>query len=159
MEIRTFRESDRAALKAITVICFEGVGIDHNIEERYGLINGHDWRWRKARHIDDDIAANAAGIFVAEVAGEVVGYITTRIDDASKIGTIPNLGVLPEHRGQGIGRQLIATATAHATDAGMAFLRIETLAQNLIGQQFYPSEGFAEIARQIHYIKPLGPRA
>jgi len=155
MKIRPFQENDRAPMKAITAICFAGVGIDYNIEQRFGVINKMDWRSRKVRHIDDDIAANIAGIFVAEEAGEVVGYITTRIDPESKIGTIPNLGVLPAHRGAGIGRQLIETATAYAKAEGMAYLRIETLDQNAIGQYLYPSSGFEEIARQIHYLKPL----
>jgi ribosomal protein S18 acetylase RimI-like enzyme len=155
MNIRPFQEADRASIKAITAICFAGVGIDYNIEQRYGVINRMDWQSRKVRHIDADIAANAAGIFVAEEAGEVIGYITTRIDQTSKIGSIPNLGVLPAHRGAGIGRQLIETATAYAKAEGMAYLRIETLDQNPIGQYLYPSCGFEEIARQIHYIKPL----
>ena len=34
--------------------------------------------------------------------------------------------------------------------------RIETLAHNAVGQHFYPSMGFEEVARQIHYVKPLG---
>ncbi len=155
MNIRLFQEADREAIKAITAICFAGVGIDYNIEQRYGVINGMDWQSRKVRHIDADITANAAGIFVAEEAGEVIGYITTRIDQESKIGSIPNLGVLPAHRGAGLGRQLIETATAYAKAEGMAYLRIETLDQNPIGQYLYPSSGFEEIARQIHYIKPL----
>lgn len=155
MKIRAFQEADREAIKTITAICFEGVGIDYNIEQRYGIINEMDWRSRKVRHIDDDIAANAEGIFVAEDAGTVVGYITTRIDHASLIGSIPNLGVLPVHRGAGIGRKLIETATAYAKAKGMSYLRIETLDQNPIGQYLYPSCGFEEIARQIHFIKPL----
>lgn len=155
MEIRPFEEADRETIKAITAICFAGVGIDYNIEQRHGLINGMDWQQRKVRHIDDDIAANAAGIFVAEADGEVIGYITTRVDHASKIGSIPNLGVLPAHRGAGIGRQLIERATAYAKVEGMLYLRIETLDQNPIGQYLYPSAGFVEIARQVHYIKPL----
>ena len=155
MKIRLFQEADREAIKAITAICFAGVGIDYNIEQRYGVINGMDWRARKVRHIDDDIAANAAGIFVAEADGQVVGYVTTRIDPASQIGSIPNLGVLPAYRGHGLGRTLIETAQTYAKAQGMLYLRIETLEQNPIGQHLYPSSGFVEVARQIHYIMPL----
>lgn len=155
MIIRPFGEADRAAIKEITAICFEGVAIDHAIEQRYGLVDGKDWRYRKVRHIDADIAANAGGIFVAEIDGTVIGYITTRIDPESKIGSIPNLGVLPTHRGAGIGRKLIETAVAYAKAQGMLHLRIETLAHNQIGQYLYPSSGFQEIARQVHYVMPL----
>lgn len=156
MIIRQFREADREAIKTITAICFEGVAIDHAMEERYGLIDGKDWRYRKVRHIDADIAANAAGIFVAEEEGQVVGYITTRIDQDTKVGGIPNLGVLPAYRGQGLGRQLIETAIAYAKKQGMLYLRIETLAHNPIGQYLYPSCGFQEVTRQVHYVMPLG---
>ena len=155
MLIRKFQEADRDAIKAITAICFEGVAIDYAMEERYGLIDGKDWRYRKVRHIDNDITANADGIFVAEIDDQVIGYITARIDQETKVGGIPNLGVLPGYRGAGIGRQLIATAVVYAKEAGMLYLRIETLAHNPIGQYLYPSCGFQEVARQVHYVMPL----
>ncbi|MBX3014523.1 MAG: GNAT family N-acetyltransferase [Caldilineaceae bacterium] len=155
MLIRPFREADREAIKTITAICFEGVAIDHAIEVRYGLVDGKDWRYRKVRHIDADIAANAAGIFVAEIDGVVIGYITTRIDPETKVGSIPNLGVLPAQRGAGLGRRLIETAIAYAKGQGMLHLRIETLAHNAIGQHLYPSCGFQEVAQQVHYVLPL----
>jgi ribosomal protein S18 acetylase RimI-like enzyme len=159
MLIRHFCEADRAAIKVITAICFEGVAIDHAIEERYGLVDGKDWRYRKVRHIDADIAANADGIFVAEAEGQVIGYITTRIDHETKVGSIPNLGVLPAHRGAGLGRRLIETAIAYAKAQGMIHLRIETLAHNPIGQYLYPSCGFQEVARQVHYVMALEVRS
>ncbi|MBN1876072.1 MAG: GNAT family N-acetyltransferase [Anaerolineae bacterium] len=155
MIIRRYQESDRELLYAITAVCFEGVSIDYNIEARYGLIAEKDWQWCKLRHIEADIAANPTGIFVAEEANTVIGYITTRVDADSKIGWIPNLGVLPAHRQQGVGRQLMDTALAYFVTEGMLYARIETLAHNVIGQHFYPGAGFEEVAQQIHYIMPL----
>jgi ribosomal protein S18 acetylase RimI-like enzyme len=155
MMIRRYEEADRESTNAITAICFAGVSIDYGIEVKYGLIAGKDWRWRKVRHIDDDIAANAEGIFVAEEDGKVVGYVTSRVDHDSKIGWIPNLAVLPEYQQRGIGKDLIETALTYMAEAGMLYARIETLAHNKVGQHFYPSMGFEEVARQIHYIMPL----
>jgi ribosomal protein S18 acetylase RimI-like enzyme len=156
MMIRRYGETDRESIKAITAICFAGVSIDFGIEVKYGPIDGKDWRWRKVRQIDDDIAANAEGIFVAVENGKVVGYVTSRVDHDSKIGWIPNLAVLPEYQQHGIGKVLIETALTYMTEAGMLYARIETLAHNTVGQHFYPSMGFKEVARQIHYIMPLG---
>lgn len=153
--IRRYEEADREPIKAITAICFEGVSIDSGIEVKYGLIGGKDWRWRKVRHIDDDIAANADGVFVAVENGEVVGYVTSRVDHDSKIGWIPNLAVLPEYQQRGIGKDLIEIALVYMAEAGMLYARIETLAHNAVGQHFYPNMGFVEVARQIHYIMPL----
>jgi ribosomal protein S18 acetylase RimI-like enzyme len=153
--IRSYREADLDTLKAITVICFENVSIDANIERRFGRVGEHDWQWRKARHIDADVEAHPQGVFVAEVGGEVVGYITSRADDESRVGWIPNLSVLPAMQGQGIGRALMERCLDYLRDAGMRLAKIETLMQNDVGSTFYPSVGFEEVARQIHYAMPL----
>ena len=153
--IRKYRPSDLETLRQITAICFEGVSIDKNIEDKFGLINELDWKQRKMPHINDDVEANAEGIFVAEVDGEVVGYITTSVNHQTKIGGIPNLSVHPKSQQRGLGRQLIDTALAYLKGEGMLYARIETLEQNQIGTAFYPKMGFVEIARQIHYIRPL----
>ena len=39
--------------------------------------------------------------------------------------------------------------------SGMRYAKIETLEQNRKGQAFYPSVGFQEVARQIHYLMRL----
>ena len=65
--IRPYRPSDLDTLKEITAICFDGVAIDKNIEEQFGLIGAKDWKWRKLRHIDNDVAGeNAESVFVFE---------------------------------------------------------------------------------------------
>ncbi len=154
--IRPFRPDDLERLKEITAVCFEGVSIDRNIEERFGLVGGRDWRFRKLRHIDADVAgANGRGVFVFEEAGEVVGYISTRLDAATRIGHIPNMAVQPARQGRGIGRRLMDHALAFLRAEGMEAVRIETLEQNPIGSRFYPEMGFHEVARQIHYLMRL----
>jgi ribosomal protein S18 acetylase RimI-like enzyme len=153
--LRTFRPGDLDRVKAITVEGFDGVSIDRNLENLHGVVAGRDWQWRKRRHIDADLAREPQGLFVAEAGGEVVGYITTWLDREAGIGFIPNLAVAATHRGAGIGRRLIEHALDYFRASGMAYARIETLEQNPIGQKLYPSCGFVEVARQIHYGMPL----
>ena len=153
--IRSFHPGDLERIKAITIEGFAGVSVDHGIEQRFGEVAGHDWRWRKARHIDDDVAAHAAGIFVVEAAGEVVGYITTRVDTEAGKGRIPNLAVTAAARGHGLGRALIEHALDYLRGQGMEIAVIETMASNPVGQSLYPSCGFEEIGRQIHYARRL----
>ena len=153
--IRRYQDEDLDALKEITVESFRGVSIDERIELAFGRIGGKDWRWRKARHIDEDVAAHREGIFVAVDGNRVVGYITSRIDPESKIGWIPNLAVRADYRGHGLGRRLMETCLDYLRSAGMEYAKIETLTCNEIGSRFYPSVGFREVARQIHYVKPL----
>ncbi len=153
--IRKYRDSDLETLRQITAVCFEHVSIDKNIEDRFGVISGVDWKERKKAHIDHDVNRNADGVFVAELDGEIAGYVTTDVDFQSKIGDIPNFAVEPRFQRRGIGRQLLETALAYLKQSGMLHARIATLEQNQIGAELYPRMGFAEVARQIHFIQPL----
>ena len=155
MNIRKYRDSDRDVLKEITAEAFDGVSIDQNIERIFGLVGGTDWKWRKKRHIDRDVEANPEGIFVAEAEGEVIAYITTQLDEATGIGWIPNMAVVGQWQGKGVGKALLEAALQYLKQSGMRFVKIETLAQNELGAEWYPRLGFEEVARQIHYLMEL----
>ena len=111
--IRKYRDSDLETLRQITAVCFEHVSIDKNIEDKFGVIAGVDWKERKKAHINHDVNRNADGVFVAEVDGEIAGYVTTDVNPKSKIGDIPNFAGEPRFQGRGIGRQLLESALAH----------------------------------------------
>lgn len=155
MCIRPFRPDDLPAIKQITIEAFTGVSIDEGMEQLFGEINGHDWKWRKARHIDQDAGRDPAGIFVAEMDGRIVGSICTYQDRPAGIGHIPNLSVHRDYRGRGLGRKLIAFALAHFRRSGLTHAKIETLVQNDAGNALYRSFGFREVAQQIHFLADL----
>lgn len=156
MVIRRYQESDREAVKQISAVCFEGVSIDHHIERLCGPIAGKNWAWRKKLQIEDDINKYPDGIFVAETDDAVVGFITTRVDPAKKIGSIPDLAVLPAQRRKGLAQRLMDEAMAHLQEKGMEYVRIDTLEGNAVCEHFYPQRGFQEVGRVIHYIKAIG---
>lgn len=153
--LRAGGPADFDVLKRLTVEAFEGVTLEQNIEAALGVLQGHDWRWRKGRHLDEDVALNPVGLFVAEAEGRVVGYITTRVDRESGKGRIPNLAVAAEFRGHGLGRQLIDHALDYFRREGLTYAVIETMAQNAIGQHLYTTMGFVEVARQVHFAMKL----
>ncbi len=155
INIRPFRSGDVEPIKELTAQTFAGVSLEQNVENLLGLLEGHDWRWRKARHIDDDVARNPGGIFVAETEGRIVGYITTLVDKDAGRGRIPNLAVDPNFRGNGLGRRLIERALDYFRSVGLCYAMIETMEQNEIGRHLYPSCGFEEVARQVHYARKL----
>lgn len=155
MLIRSFRSEDLPTLKRIMVAAFDGVSIDQGMQKLFGVIHGHDWQWRKARHLDEDAARDPSGIFVAEINGRIVGFISTWQDREAGIGHIPNLSLEPDCRGKGFGRQLIEFALQRFRDAGLTHAKIETLEQNAIGNHLYTSLGFREVARQIHFVAEL----
>ena len=153
--IRAYRASDLPELRRITVESFGSVALEQMLEHKFGVWNGRDWKARKADHIDDDVAACAEGCFVAEREGELMGYITIRLDRVNSKGRIPNLAVVEAARGLGLGRRLIMHAIDFMREEGIKIAQIETMASNAIGQHLYPSCGFEEVGRQVHYAMKL----
>ena len=158
MNIRKYRSPDRDKLIEITLDVFEPFSIDAAIERQFGRLNGVGWQKRKAAEIDGDLRANPDGVLVAEIEGEVVGFITTTIDNQAKTGRIVNLAVAGGHHRRGIGKALMTAALDYFQESGMIYAKIETLTSNEVGQTFYRRVGFQEVIRQIHYFMQLEDR-
>ena len=155
VEIRPYQPADLAELKRITVEAFEGLALDQRIEENIGVVHKKDWRWRKARDVDDDVGANPAGVFVALQGNRILGYISTRVDHEAGKGRIPNIAITADARGTGLGRKLIEHALNYLRQEGMTFAVIETMSYNEVGNHLYPSCGFIEVGRQVHFARKL----
>jgi ribosomal protein S18 acetylase RimI-like enzyme len=125
------------------------------MEEQFGQFGERSWSERKCAAIEADCAVQPEGVLVAEIQQEIVGYITIRFDTPSAIGWIANLAVAPHCQGSGIGRALLNEGIALCRDNGMQIVKIETLEHNEVGRHLYPSLGFTELARQVHYALDL----
>ena len=157
--IRTYLPEDLPTLKEIMVEAFDGVSIDQGMEREFGTINGHDWRWRKARHLDVDAEREPEGIFVVEIDDRIAGFISSWLDVEAGIGHVPNISFRPEYRGRGLGRRVLELVLARFREAGLTHAKIETLVQNDVGNHLYQSMGFREVARQIHFVADLSEDA
>lgn len=155
--IRPFQSDDLPRLQEITTQTFGPVSIDKNMEQRLGAFGQGGWAGRKVGAIADDCRIQPDGVFVAidNQSGAIVGYVTTRLSSISLVGWIANLAVDPSYQGKGLGRALLEHSIDFFKQRGMAVAKIETLDQNPVGQSLYPSLGFVEVARQIHYAMRL----
>ncbi|KQU68310.1 hypothetical protein ASC58_12245 [Phycicoccus sp. Root101] len=91
--------------------------------------------------------------FVAERAGEVVGWIQVTVhEELDEIGEqgawIQSLAVLPHLRGQGIGGKLVERAQAQAIQAGDRVIACQPLDQD--SAAFFRGQGFADNTMQEH---------
>ncbi|MDB6118670.1 MAG: mycothiol biosynthesis acetyltransferase [Verrucomicrobiaceae bacterium] len=155
ISIRAYQPSDLPALRDITLSSFSGVALDQILEEKLGRWNERGWKARKSDQLEDDCLSNPGGVFVAERSGLILGFITTRVDRHNERGRIPNMAVTEEARGLGLGRRLINRALDYLRAEGMKIVQIETMASNEVGTHLYPSCGFQEMTRQVHYAMKL----
>ena len=153
--IRLVRKGEIARLREITAAVFGGVSLDEAVERRFGRMGGAPWQERKASHIDTDYRIDPRGVLVAEIGGEIVGYVTTSMDLANRVGYIANMAVAAESQGKGVGRRLVEAALDRFRRAGLTGARIATLETNKVGRHLYPAMGFEEVARQIYFYKKL----
>lgn len=152
--IRPFRDGDLDAILRITGEVFAPVSIDARIEAMFGRARA-SWSEIKGQVLRNELSDNPEGCFVAELGGKVVGYITTQINLPASRGVIPNVAVIAAVQGRGLGRRLILRALNHFRGLGLRYAKIETLEDNEVGRRLYPSLGFREVARQVHFAMEL----
>ena len=153
--VRKFRRADHRAILDITEDSFGGFCLEANMEKHFGPIAGTSWSERKRDGIGYDLRRHPNDTFVAEVDGEVAGYVATRLYSSILTGHVANMAVRRSFQGIGVGKALMRAALDHFRREGMQYARVETLEQNFKGQRFYPGCGFKEIGRQIFYFREL----
>jgi GNAT superfamily N-acetyltransferase len=88
---------------------------------------------------------------VAYLADTLVGCTTVRPPSADTAAATVIVRVLPEHRGQGLGRQLYIRALAQARALGTGEIETIIWASNVDGLRFALANGFVEVSR---YLPP-----
>jgi ribosomal protein S18 acetylase RimI-like enzyme len=96
---------------------------------------------------DPDSAADTDGEGVASDEGTAVGFVGFALErgdyerDAVR-GTVSNLYVIPERRGEGIGAALLDAAERELAEAGADHVALEALADNDRAREFYAERGY-----------------
>ncbi len=91
-------------------------------------------------------------LLVAAPNGHIVGYTAAvRRPRAGAILHIDSIAVLPEHRNQGIGNQLLQALTEEARQRRCKTLVLEVATPNEAGIAFFTSHGFREVRKLPNY--------
>jgi aminoglycoside 6'-N-acetyltransferase I len=101
-------------------------------------------------------------IFVAETAGNVVGFVEVGLrshadgcDERQPAGFIEGWYAEPEHRRRGLGRALIGAAEDWARSRGCTEIASDTWIDNEPSQRAHEALGFEVVDRCVHYRKAL----
>jgi ribosomal protein S18 acetylase RimI-like enzyme len=81
----------------------------------------------------------------ARAVGVCVGFLGFSTFQARPLLNIHDLAVLPDARGAGVGRALLAAAEAHAVAIGCCKLTLEVLEDNAPARGLYARFGFRDV--------------
>jgi ribosomal-protein-alanine N-acetyltransferase len=109
--------------------------------------HGLTWSWTPAR-VQHFIAGTESSVIVARRerqgdARRIAAFAIMHFGD--EVAHLNLLAVAPEHRRQGLGRQLMDWLTATAIEAGVFRINLELRTQNAQARAFYASLGFDQL--------------
>jgi ribosomal protein S18 acetylase RimI-like enzyme len=134
-DIQDIRETARASLST---------SYSHALSA--DLIDGAVESWYDAETVADSLEGEDAVFVVAVEDGEVVGFVESRfVERREPVGELDWLHVHPDHRGHGIGDDLLHRAETELLELGAERIEGRVLAANEPGAEFYEREGFTEI--------------
>lgn len=110
------------------------------------------------RDFEQEMGENpVARYLVAEQGWRILGFAGAHIilDE----GHITNVAVLPEARGQGLGRKLLQALLQYAANLGAAYLTLEVRQSNLPAIRLYTSFGFIKVSVRKKYYEDTGEDA
>ena len=98
------------------------------------------------------------GLLVAEVGGQYAGFLYWFVGEepwfdpcVRRYAHITEVQVLKNHRGQGIGRRLLAHALGRMRESGIEIVYIDTSEDNEVARRLYESAGFRPFSRTVLY--------
>jgi RimJ/RimL family protein N-acetyltransferase len=110
----------------------------------------------RARRFSRDIEGKSAGLWVLEDGGRVVGHAVAHESGTDGVLSL-GMAILPEARGQGGGRDLLAAVVEDARSRGAHKLELEVWPDNERAIVLYASAGFeVEGLRRDHYRRRDG---
>ncbi len=116
----------------------------------------------RERLIPGLIAHGGARVFLALAegipAGVAICFVGFSTFKALPLLNIHDIAVDPRFRGQGLGRELLAAATAHARELGYCKVTLEVRADNALAQRAYRAAGFQSTEPETWFwSRPLDP--
>ena len=143
--IRPVRQSDIPALQDIAQVSHTDSRFFFDRRFPRALCGELYRRW-----LQRDAADSATTVFVADLHGEPVGYLSCRLESAEE-ATISLVGVGERARGRGIGKQLIHHALDYACSHARQRIKVVTQGRNIAAQRLYQGAGFRTATLQIWF--------
>jgi mycothiol synthase len=142
-------------LGLLNLLEIRGFTQDKDEEIWIGLLNQafSDYHDRRPLTLDDMMNMekspnfDATGMLIAEFDGKPVGCVNAYVDKErrEKKGFIQSLGVIPDFRRRGIGRELLKKAIGSLMERGMEYAEITIEENRVVCKKLVESMGFTPI--------------
>jgi len=128
-------------MSELAMLCLARTADSREIAEmsRDLVEQGLTWSWTPAR-VQHFISAPESSVVVARREHRIAGFAIMHFGD--EVAHLNLLAVLPAHRRQGLGRQLMNWLTTTAIEAGVFRINLELRTHNEPARTFYESLGF-----------------
>lgn len=97
-------------------------------------------------------------LVVADSGGSVIGWAHMRIANTMQTGPfaeLTGLVVFEEHRGRGIGMQLVGAAEAWAVEQGLEIVRVRSRSSRERTHRFYEGLGYERVKEQVLFSRSV----
>lgn len=127
LQIRPFQQNDLKDVVKVTLSAFEPVflSFERILGPNIYPILYPDWHKMQTEGVEKLSQNEKTSLWVAEVDGNVVGYIAYELHD-DKTGEVQLLAVHPEHQNQGVGTELNTFVLQKMKAAGMKLAVVGT---------------------------------
>ena len=164
--LRQARTEDMPRIDEITITCYQA------IHESFVSLLGQDvykgvyhepnrtWKEKKLGQVHDLFEEHPEWVWVLELTGNIIGYVTFKLFPEKKFGQIENNGVVPEHTGKGWGKFMYRYVFQYFRDQGLRFAHVETDLDepHIPARQAYEAVGFDREVRIVLYWQDLSKK-
>ena len=139
----TLREATPDDIEAIREVARRSWGADYPAIVSRETVTDRVDEWYASDHLADDVGRPRALVLVADAGDDgVVGFSHAVL--SGDAGHILRLYVDPDHRGQGVGGDLLEATRDELFDRGAEQVQAMVLAANEPGNEFYRAYGFEQ---------------
>ncbi len=156
LSFRLALPSEYDKLEKLTIDSFEPITWMKKADDRFGPLNGKDWRQRWQARFAHIFATET--VLLGEAGGELVALATANVDTSTRLGFIDLLCVFGGSQGKGYGRAMLRGMLSHLKEQGCIHANLDCLTDNEAGNRLYASEGFEEVARSIRWFIKIPER-
>ncbi len=149
MNIREYKETDRAALKDITLRAWKPVfqGLEESMDPAIYEVFVPDWQAEQMRSLNTVCDTEDIQIIVVEIEGRVAGFSAISFHPEDFLGQVYMIGVDPEYQQRGIGTALMEESLNIIKQKGFELAMVETGGDpgHASARKTYESMGFQRI--------------